>query len=222
MDFHAAQIIAFDNDGTLYPAGPEVGRVVLDAHRKYVQESGLDIETPTQEWLEHMIGADAKEFYAAMMPGQPEAVRRQFEDFCLEYEREAVARYPHMYDGAAELLSALKTAGKTLLLVTNGGPTYVEFVWNECGYDRWLSQAYPYAPPDFLSKGERLAQAISDWGGGPAVMVGDRASDIEAAQHAGVPCIGCRYGYGREGELAAADAQVDSVAELLPLLLPGR
>jgi phosphoglycolate phosphatase len=41
-----------------------------------------------------------------------------------------------------------------------------------------------------------------------AVMVGDRASDIVAAQINGIRSIGALWGYGEPGELAAAGADV--------------
>jgi phosphoglycolate phosphatase len=52
------------------------------------------------------------------------------------------------------------------------------------------------------------------------VMVGDRHSDIAAAQACGVVSVGVSWGYGTRDELAAtgADHLVDSPAELLSLL----
>lgn len=219
VNFSAARIIAFDNDGTLYPSGIEVGCAVLEAHRAYVREHGLNIPTPQLAFVQSVIGADAKDFYGAMLPGQPLEVVRDFEQFCLDFERQAVLRYPRMFDGAEELLAGLKAAGKTLLLVTNGPPRYVQDVWDTVGMGRFLAAAYPYGPPDFSTKGERLAQAVTEWGGGPAVMVGDRLSDLEAARAAGVPFIGAAYGYAGDGELKGADALAGNMQELYNLLM---
>jgi phosphoglycolate phosphatase len=216
---HEAQLVVFDNDGTLYPSGPEVGRAVLAAHRIYTHLHNIDVPTPDTAWLEHMIGADAKEFYAAMLPGQPKEVQQAFEDFCLDYEHEAVARYPHMYEGAEELLTALKWAGRKLALVTNGGPTYVQYIWEACDYGRFFTSSYPFAPPGFLSKSERLKQAIADAGSPATVMVGDRLSDLEAASDAGALFVGCSYGYANPGELDGARYVVNGMGELYNLLL---
>lgn len=220
VDFAKCQLVAFDLDGTLYPSGPEVGRCVLEAHKQYVQQRGLDIPTPDMQWVYDMIGADAKEFYREMLPGQPEQVVADFEKFCLEYERKAVAGFPHLYAGADRLLAALKQCGRTLVLVTNGGPSYAEYVWDATGLGQWLTARYPYAPPEFATKGERLKLAMDDWGDGKGVvMVGDRRSDGEAAQHAGALFIGAGYGYGSDGELDSADAVIDNITGLYNLLL---
>jgi phosphoglycolate phosphatase len=225
VNFHTATLIAFDNDGTLYPSGELVGRAVLTAHREYVALRGLDIPTPEPAWVRERMGADAKEFYAAMLPGFPVEVQRDFEEFCIDEETLAVRAFPHLYPGADRLLGTLHRLGKTVVLVTNGSPRYVQSVWDTTGMGRYIVAKYPFAAPEFLSKGERLAQAIREWGGSTnchgmqAVMVGDRASDVAAARHAGVPCIGCAYGYCDPGELAGADAVVQNVDELYNLLV---
>lgn len=216
--FHSARLIAFDNDGTLYPAGMEVAAAVLDAHRDYVASHALDIATPPMDWVRNQIGADALDFYGAMMPGQPEAVRQDFETFCLEYEAAAVARFATLYEHVEELLHALVAAGKTLVLISNGTPRYVECIWDCCNYARWFTASYPFASPANETKGQRLVQALDRYGE-PAVMVGDRRSDHDAARHAGTWFIGCAYGYGQQGELEGADATAHSVEQLFELLL---
>jgi len=196
----------------------EVAAAVLDAHRDYVERHGLDIATPTMDWVRNLIGADALDFYGAMMPGQPEAVRLDFEAFCLDYEAQAVARFASLYEHVEELLHALVAAGKTLVLISNGTPRYVECIWENCNYERWFTASYPFASPANESKGERLVQAMARYGE-PAVMVGDRRSDHDAARHAGAWFIGCAYGYGQRHEIETADATAHSVEQLFELLL---
>ena len=218
VDLASYQLIAFDLDGTLYPSGVEVGKIVLVAHSEYVRQHGLDVETPDLAWVQHLIGMDAKSFYKEMMPGQPAEVLEDFERFCLDYERDVVARFPALFPGADGVLDCLHRAGRTLVLVTNGGPTYARHVWDAARLERWLSAMYPYAPPEFATKGERLAQAMAQWGG-KTVMVGDRRSDWEAAQFAGAEFIGVDYGYARQGELDGAQRVISSISELYNLLL---
>lgn len=226
-----AALIAFDNDGTLYPAGLDVAHSVLLAHADYVQEHGLDIPTPSMDWVRRQMGADAKYFYGSMLPGQPQQVIEDFEEFCLDYETQAVARFTDLYPGAEELLGALVAAGKTIVLISNGSPRYVDSVWAHCGYSRFMVDKYPYGPPDFSTKGERLVEAIRTYAGASlapaggmravpaAIMVGDRESDRHAAEHAGTPFIGCAYGYGEPYELEGATAIAGNIAELRALLL---
>jgi phosphoglycolate phosphatase len=223
--FRECSFIAFDNDGTLYPSGEAVGQAVLTAHREYVERHHLGIPTPEPEWVRAMIGGDAKDFYQAMMPGMSPEVQRDFEEFCLDYETETVQRFPGLYVGAEELLAALRARAKTMVLVSNGSPRYVQSVWEAAGLGRFMVAMYPYVQPEALTKGQRLAQALREWGGRmngelfPAVMVGDRASDLQAAREAGTLFIGCAYGYGDSSELVGADAVVQSIGELSGLLI---
>lgn len=219
VDFRQTRIVVFDNDGTLYPAGAEVCACVLKAHRVYVKEHDLKIPTPSIEWVQARIGADAAEFYAMMLPGQSRQLVEHFEEYCLHHEKDAIDERPDLYKGARELLGALKDAGRILLLVSNGSPRYLKHIWRAAGYGEFFSQMYPYGPPDFGTKGERLKLAHAEWGGGSAVMIGDRQSDWEAAQHAGLPFIGCGYGYGMDEELSRADLVVSSIQELSDILL---
>jgi phosphoglycolate phosphatase-like HAD superfamily hydrolase len=219
VELHHASLIAFDNDGTLYPAGEAVGRAVLEAHQQYVKRNNLRLPTPDISLVLKMMGTDTTEFYAAMMPGQPREVQRDFEQFCLGCEAKAVRRFPDLYPGAEEMLAALSAAGKRLVLISNGGPRYVGSVWEYAGYSRFFKAMYPFIEEQPETKGERLLRAIAEWQG-PALMVGDRSSDFEAARYAGVPFIGCTYGYGRPDEVDGADAIAGDIAELRQLLLP--
>jgi phosphoglycolate phosphatase-like HAD superfamily hydrolase len=46
------------------------------------------------------------------------------------------------------------------------------------------------------------------------VVIGDREDDIRAAHDNGLKGVGASYGYGRDGELAEADALASSASEL--------
>ncbi len=216
-----APLIAFDNDGTLYPAGLDVARSVIEAHHDYVRQHGLDIPTPDISIIHAHMGAEPIDFYGSMLPGQPEEVRLDFERFCLEYERIAVARMPHLYEHAEDMLAALHSAGRIIVLISNGTPTYVDAVWEHARYERWMAGKYPYGPPEYDSKGARLLRAAQQFGIDPAsaVMVGDRASDRDAARLSGSAFIGCAYGYGEPHEIDGADAVAHDVYELAHLLI---
>jgi phosphoglycolate phosphatase-like HAD superfamily hydrolase len=47
-----------------------------------------------------------------------------------------------------------------------------------------------------------------------AVMIGDRATDMEAGRANDMRCVGCLYGFGDAWELAAADRTASDVTEL--------
>ena len=75
------------------------------------------------------------------------------------------------------------------------------------------------------SKAEVLTRAINALGADKkeTVLVGDTKYDVAGAKACGVDCIGVRYGYAAEGELASAGADyiVDDLKQLKSLLLDG-
>ena len=219
VELQQCDLIAFDNDGTLYPAGADVCRSILEAHSHFVKDLGINVETPTIEYIQAKIGADAAEFYASLLPGQSRKVIDEFESYCHHHEKNAINRMPHLYNGAQELLFKLKESGRTLILVSNGSPRYLRHIWEAAGYENYFSAMYPYGPPDFLTKGERLKIGIEEWERKNSVMIGDRRSDYDAARHADVPFVGCAYGYGAAEELSDAKFVIRNLNELADLLL---
>ena len=67
-------------------------------------------------------------------------------------------------------------------------------------------------------KAERLRRIIDDLGGGPAVMVGDRFYDFEAAADVDCTSIGVAHGFGND-ELDAADVVVKGLWGIVELKL---
>jgi phosphoglycolate phosphatase len=57
--------------------------------------------------------------------------------------------------------------------------------------------------------------------GGPEklIYVGDRGADVDAAHSAGLIAVGVSFGYGTREELANAETIIDSMEDLLEILL---
>ena len=117
------------------------------------------------------------------------------------------------------LLADLRARGRKLALVTNAGSVYLDAVSRRLGYATTLDGIYHYGKDGLTTKAAMIASARRELGEDQAVMVGDRSSDLEGARGAGVPFVGCLYGYGGADELAGADLTVGSVAELRRVLL---
>ncbi len=66
-----------------------------------------------------------------------------------------------------------------------------------------------------ISKHQQLTTLRSSGRLGAGCMIGDRASDIDAAQRLGLHTIGVAWGFGSRDELAYADAILAEPLELL-------
>lgn len=80
--------------------------------------------------------------------------------------------------------------------------------------DHLFAATYCAAEFDFIPKWQ-IYQLVADQHPRPHVMVGDRFHDMEVAEHASIPSIGCAYGYGELSELEAATVVVDSPDQIV-------
>jgi HAD superfamily hydrolase (TIGR01549 family) len=126
-----------------------------------------------------------------------------------------------LFDGARELLAALKDTGVSVALASSSIPEHAEHAFELLDAER-LTDTATTAEDAGESKPhpELVDEALERVGKGRACLVGDSVWDIEAAKRAGVPAYGVLAGgYGRaELERAGAVAVYDGPAELLEKL----
>ena len=132
-------------------------------------------------------------------------------------------RHSAVYPGVAEGLAALRARGLPLACLTNKPTAFARPLLATKGLDGFFAQvfggdAFERKKPDPLP----LRKTCEALGTRPedTLMVGDSANDAQAARAAGCPVVLVRYGYnhGQPVEAAGADALVDRLDELLPML----
>jgi HAD superfamily hydrolase (TIGR01549 family) len=123
-----------------------------------------------------------------------------------------------LFEGARDLLAALRDAGVSVALASSSILEHAEYAFNLLHAEE-LTDTATTAEDAEESKPhpELVNEALSRVGGGAACMVGDSVWDVEAATRAGVPAYGLLAGgYGRAELLEAGAVQVyDDVADLL-------
>ncbi len=132
----------------------------------------------------------------------------------LEHVRTSATLYPC----ALEVLAELKEAGHFIATATNAPRDYFDAVLDGHGLRPFID--LPLCKGDgFANKRVMVATAMKKCPDRPAVVIGDRRDDVEAAHANGATAIGTAYGYGADGELEAADTIIRSLAKL-PFVLP--
>lgn len=117
------------------------------------------------------------------------------------------------YPGVLDRVRALKASGARVFIVTNkryAGATALaaKFAWPDVFEGVYAGDMYKDDPAvGKLRKGDLLARIIRslDAAAADCVMVGDTASDFEAARQNGIASVGVTWGYGTDAELARAD-----------------
>src|SRR6185369_13551813 len=106
-----------------------------------------------------------------------------------------------LYPDVPETLQALHADGLQLGLASNGRTAYVETVLTTYGLgDLFI----PRVTADMVGDKTSVLRFYRYRLGLPpnaVVMIGDRASDVEAARAVGCPFIGCDYGHGYRHEI---------------------
>ncbi|MBI4518701.1 MAG: HAD family hydrolase [Deltaproteobacteria bacterium] len=209
-------LIAFDLDGVLYSSEP----FIADAYREAMaavneERPGSFARVPsTREILDH-VGWPVATILARLFPAVAGAAVDRLQAATLEVICGRVAaRAGVLYEGVAEGLRALHQAGHLLAVASNGRHRYVETVLATYG----LSELFvaPITADQVGSKPAVLGGYLERHRLSPAytVMVGDRASDVEAARVVGCHFIGCDYGHGHRHEIEGAGPTVSRFGEV--------
>ena len=108
---------------------------------------------------------------------------------------------------------ALKDAGYGLAFLSNCGEAYRDRHRRAFGLDRWIDAYYRAGAYPGLEKWE-IYERVAPRHAQPHLMVGDRFHDIDVAVRAGIPSIGCAFGFGAPDELDRATVTVARVADV--------
>lgn len=202
-------LIAFDLDGVLYSSEPFLG----DAYREAIVNvnaqglGSLPRAPETREILDH-VGWPVSVILARLFPAIDAAVvgllSRELQDVIC---RRVADREGVLFAGVAETLAQLRRDGWLLALASNGRRRYIEAVlstYDLAGY--FVELVSIDSHPGIKLKADILSAYLRRQRVTPAqlVMVGDRTSDVEAAQAVGCRFVGCDYGHGHRDEIVGA------------------
>lgn len=126
-----------------------------------------------------------------------------------------------VYDGVENMLSDLKKAGHTLVVVTGKPEVYSRQIIEHFGLDKYFEDVIGPSLSNTEEGKEELVKRAVDRYSSDAVMIGDRKFDIIGAKANGLKSVAVYYGFGTREELDAsgADFFVESVGDLCDLLI---
>ncbi len=208
---HAAPLLIFDLDGTLYRTESSFVRTM----RRVYEEHG--VAHPGDGAILAMVGETFETFLDWLIDQGFGSGRTPLREEIGRAELEAIRDYGELYDGVPETLRELQKRGCRLALCTNGDRRYVDGV---LGRGRILSlfERLSTLEAGGRSKSERVGDLIREFRPRCPIMVGDRYHDLEAARSNGCRMVGALYGYACNEELEGADATITSFPELLAVV----
>ena len=215
--------VMFDLDGTLVDSAPDIA-ISLN---KVLQQ--LNFPTHDLAQVRDWMGNGATRLIKRALTGEangepPSTLFKQAQQLFFEFYEEHINVESTMYAGAIEGLTALREHGYILSCVTNKPRRFTPpllqafeieeyFDYLICGDDLGVKKPDPHVLQTVLKQ--------ADLSPSQAVMVGDSASDIRAADAANMLSFCVRYGYhqGKGVDALGADYIIDSVAEVPQLLI---
>lgn len=213
------RLVIFDWDGTLMDSAAKIIRCMQTAARD------CKVSVPSDDAVAHIIGISLKPAIMQLFTTQDE----QLADRLVQAYKEAFLRADKvpcpLFDGAGELLSALKSGGKTLAVATGKARRGLDRAWNntDTGHffttSRSADEAHSKPSPDMLLQIlDELNVSANE-----AVMVGDTTYDMQMAQAIGMDRVGVSYGVHAQVNLEKHQPEtiVHSIAELQQWLTHG-
>ncbi len=206
--------LVFDLDGTLVDSAGDIAEAV----NRSLEELSLPRvpEATVRSW----IGEGVRRLVAIALAhdGSGHAADEVMPMFMRHYH-DCLLRSPRLYDGVADALQLLQARGLPMAICTNKPSALVPPLLEHLGIAGYfahivggdtLPQRKP-APEPVLHAARLLGHAPAR-----CLMVGDSATDLEAANAAGMPIALVRYGYPRDLDLDAAGAVavIDDLREL--------
>jgi phosphoglycolate phosphatase len=112
-----------------------------------------------------------------------------------------------VYAGIPELLAELATSGARLAVTTSKPEPFALRVLEHTGLRGAFASVHAATLDGRVRHKEQVvAAALAAHGERPAVLVGDRAQDVQGAAAHGLPCVGAGWGPAEDCELEAAGA----------------
>lgn len=204
-------LIIFDVDGTLFQSR----LVTVPAIRETL--SAFGVPPPDEDAIQKTFGIPVHEYEAWLAglcrPGQAAEIVAATNRRELELIGETGALFPGIY----ETLRTLHASGHILATCTNASVPYLTrflkafklrpiFARNVC-----IGEGFP-------NKTMMIRHIMDELTPRPAIVVGDRLGDIEAAKANEAYAIAADYGYGDAEELEDADAHARSAEDIALLV----
>jgi phosphoglycolate phosphatase len=219
MRLAGVDTVLFDMDGTISSSGSLALDAAEEGLRRFYRDLGESAPIPPRAEIRAMIGLPSNVYFARLVPERLSSRWQDVRRHVLALEIEALeAGRGGMFEGTAETLEALRSAGLKLGLVTNAGRGYYAATWKALRLESFFSVGLCIDDAPGGTKADLVKRAARELGTRRGAMVGDKVYDIEAGKAAGFSTVGCTWGYGSAPEFDGADHVIGDIRDLQALL----
>ncbi|WP_342512416.1 HAD hydrolase-like protein [Sporosarcina sp. FSL K6-1522] len=211
------QAILFDMDGTLFQTDlilePAL-EATFEVLRKERQWQG---ETPIEKYREIM-GVPLSVVWETLCPNHSLELRNKSNDIFQQQLITLISKHRGaLYDGVEETLAFLSER-YPLFIASNGYIEYLAAIVEAYQLQRFIQQTYSIQSIASGNKSELVELVKTEHQIQGGFVVGDRASDIQAAKDNHFTSIGVRFDFAQDSELQYADHVVDSFKDIVKVI----
>lgn len=209
--------ILFDLDGTLTDPFEGITNSVVHALKRY------NIEVTDKRELRSFIGPPLVESFMKYF-NFTEADAKNAVEVYREYFSTKGLFENELYEGIPNMLSELKSRGKTVIMATSKPEVYARRIAEHFDIAKYFDyMAGSELNGQRIAKTEVIEYALSSLGISDrrnCLMIGDRLHDINGAKKSDIHSVGVLWGYGSREELeeAGADYICSSVENLIDII----
>lgn len=217
----------FDLDGTLVDSAPDIA-ISLNLVLQQLNFPARDLQQ-VRNWIGNGAGRLIKRALTGELDGEPpEDLFKQAHQLFFDSYAKHIHVESAMYPGALEGLTALREQSYVLACVTNKPRRFTPPLLEAFGIDQFFEHLICGDDLSVKKPDPQVLQTVlkqTNLSPHQAVMVGDSASDIKAAQSANMKSFCVTYGYHQLSGLGigvdalGADYIIDSIAEIPQYLL---
>ena len=223
LDPNKIRLIAFDIDGTIFSSENIISEVYKESIEKFSELNRIHIEMPSHEEIMQQIGKPVKTIFKNLLPHLPENHRDKISDSVLQFLCERIEKGEgHFYPKVEETIRSLKEKNYAIAAASNGRRPYVETILKKSNVLSFFDDLAILNYKDLNTKGDILKYYKKKFGlrGEEILMVGDRASDRDAALDAETPFAFCSFGHATDGEIPDYSVKLETLFDIVDLL-PG-
>ncbi|MET3683463.1 adenosylhomocysteine nucleosidase [Alkalibacillus flavidus] len=189
------QGIIFDMDGTLFQTDQILEGALEDTFDHLRSLGKWEGVTPLEEYRKIM-GVPLPVVWETLLPEHSETDRAIVDTYFLERLIEQInqgkgALYPHV----KATFQNLKAKGYDLFIASNGLVDYLNAIVRYYQLDRWVTETFSIQQIDSDDKADLVRTILDQYAITDGAVVGDRSSDIRAAEENGLTAIGCQFDF---------------------------
>lgn len=206
--------LIFDYDGTLHQSMLTYAPAFRATCKMLADMGYMPEKEYTDEEISYWLGFNSTDMWNNFLPDVPAEIKEKARVFLGENMGQRIENGEGaLYPNAEDVLVELKEQGHILIFLSNCRVKYMERHSKVFRLDRFFDYFYCCEEFDFIPK-YQIFRLFSLQHKGRFIVIGDRFHDIETAEKNGLKSIGCGYGYGKKGELSAADIIVGDITEI--------